>query len=132
VQLQIDHHSGVPVYRQIMEQIAILIESGYLPEGESLPSVKDLSGRLSVNPMTVSKALSYLEHEGLITRRPGRPLKVKERPQVDRQKRREHHLKKALNSAATVASQLGFTIDEALRLYRDLLEGELDHDNRPH
>ena len=69
--LDIDFHSGVPIYRQIVTQVQRLILSGILGEGHQMESVRDLSGRLKVNPMTISKAYSILESEGLLQRRRG-------------------------------------------------------------
>ena len=73
----VDPHSGVPVYRQLMDQVKLHIASGVLEPGDELPSTRVLSSELGVNPMTVSKAYSYLERDGMVERRPGRPLVVK-------------------------------------------------------
>ena len=63
--------SGTPIYRQIVDQTCQLIASGQLPPGELLPSVRVLAGDLGVNPMTVSKAYSLLERDGIVGRRRG-------------------------------------------------------------
>ncbi len=68
--------SGVPSYRQLVEQIRRLIAGGQLPPGTELPSVRDLAVTHAVNPMTVSKAYSLLEAEGLLQRNRGRPMTV--------------------------------------------------------
>lgn len=68
--------SGVPIYRQLVEQIRRLISGGQLPPGAELPSVRDLALQHTVNPMTVSKAYSLLEAEGLLERNRGRPMTV--------------------------------------------------------
>ena len=69
--LQINPHSGVPIYRQIMDQVRYQILAGVIKESEQLLSVRDLSATVKVNPMTVSKAYAYLEMEGLLDRRRG-------------------------------------------------------------
>ncbi len=69
--LQIDTHGGVPIYRQIMDQVRQLILTGQLLEGDRVEQVRSLAARVKVNPMTVSKAYGYLEQEGLIERRRG-------------------------------------------------------------
>ena len=69
--LEIDHHSGVPIYRQVIEQIRQQIMAGQLSEGEQLMSVRELAAQLRVNPMTISKAYALLEVEGLVERRRG-------------------------------------------------------------
>ncbi len=63
--------SGVPIYRQIVEQIADQIACGRLTVGDRLPSVRELAQALPANQNTVLKAYEVLEHQGLITRRHG-------------------------------------------------------------
>lgn len=69
--LHINPHSGIPIYRQVMDQIRYQILSGVIKESEQLPSVRDLSSQIKVNPMTVSKAYAFLEVEGLLDRKRG-------------------------------------------------------------
>ena len=69
-------HSGVPIYRQILDQARRLVASGQLAPGAELPSVRELALKHAVNPMTISKAYSLLEAEGLLERNRGRPMTV--------------------------------------------------------
>ena len=69
-------HSGVPIYRQILDQARRLVASGQLAPGAELPSVRELAFKHAVNPMTISKAYSLLEAEGLLERNRGRPMTV--------------------------------------------------------
>lgn len=64
-------NSDVPIYRQIVEQVRRLAASGRLRSGDRLPSVRQLADELAINPMTISKAYSYLETEGLLERQRG-------------------------------------------------------------
>jgi GntR family transcriptional regulator len=68
--------SGIPIYRQLVDQVRRLIAGGQLPPGAQLPSVRDLAVEYAVNPMTVSKAYSLLEAEGLLERNRGKPMTV--------------------------------------------------------
>ncbi|MEO6079706.1 MAG: GntR family transcriptional regulator [Steroidobacteraceae bacterium] len=68
--------SGVPIYRQLVEQVRRLIAGGQLPPGAELPSVRDLALQSAVNPMTISKAYALLEAEGLLERNRGKPMTV--------------------------------------------------------
>jgi GntR family transcriptional regulator len=68
--------SGVPIYRQLMEQVRRLVAGGQLAPGAELPSVRDIAQAHAVNPMTVSKAYALLEAEGLLERNRGRPMTV--------------------------------------------------------
>ena len=63
--------SGVPIYRQIVQQARHAIAIGRVQPGERLPSVRAIATQLGVNPMTVSKAYSMLEQAGVVLRRPG-------------------------------------------------------------
>ena len=70
--------SGTPIYRQIVDQTCQLIASGQLRCGEHLPSVRALAADLGINPMTVSKAYSLLERDGVVARQRGRGMVVEE------------------------------------------------------
>ncbi len=73
----IQSSTGIPIYRQVVEQVKRLIASGQLESGEHLPSVRQLAVDLAVNPMTISKAYSQLEQEGLVERRRGIGMIIK-------------------------------------------------------
>ncbi len=73
---QIDPHSGIPVYRQLMDQIKYYAASGALQPGNQLPSIRELAKALSVNPTTIVKAYSELEHEGVIVSKHGKGMFV--------------------------------------------------------
>ena len=77
---QINPTSGVPIYRQIFDQVKIGIAIGKFAGGEFLPSIRDVAKSLEVNPMTVSKAYSLLEKSGIIefVRGQGMRIPVKE------------------------------------------------------
>lgn len=68
--------SGLPIYRQIMEQVCALIAGGRLRPGDLLPSVRQLAAELQVNMMTISKAYTRLEVEGVIERVRGTGMRV--------------------------------------------------------
>lgn len=74
--LTIQPASAEPIYRQIVEQLRRLIASGQLTPGERLPSVRDVAGFHAVNPMTVSRAYSLAESEGLLERLRGKGMAV--------------------------------------------------------
>ena len=68
--------SGVPIYRQILEQVRRMIASGQLRPGAELPSIRELALTHAVNAMTISKAYSLLETEGLLVRHRGKLMTV--------------------------------------------------------
>ena len=68
---RVDAGSGVPIYRQLVQQVRRDVMLGRLRPGDQLPSVKEVVDSLSVNPNTVVKAFSELEHQGIVVRRQG-------------------------------------------------------------
>ena len=69
-------NTGVPIYRQLVEQVRRMVASGQLAPGTPLPSVRDLALEHTVHHMTISKAYSQLEAEGLLGRNRGKPMTV--------------------------------------------------------
>jgi GntR family transcriptional regulator len=80
IALRIDTKSGVPPYLQIAQQVRQALVAGILVPGDQLPTVKEVVGRIAVNPNTVFKAYRELEHEGLVEGRPGAGTFVLRRP----------------------------------------------------
>ena len=108
----IDKHSGVPIYRQILDQVKHQILTRQLKEGEQLTSVKDLSEELKVNPMTISKAYSLLEHEQFVERRRGIGLFATKPKQELTQKTKLGIVEEALTRVVVQAIHLGLTEEE--------------------
>ncbi|MEV0590664.1 GntR family transcriptional regulator [Nonomuraea cavernae] len=71
IEFHLDGRSGVSPYLQLVQQVRQALRLGLLREGDQLPTVKDVVGRLAINPNTVLKAYRELEHEGLVAARPG-------------------------------------------------------------
>ncbi len=111
--LQIDHHSGQPIYRQVIEQIRRQVMAGQLREGEALPSVRDLAAQLRVNPMTISKAYSLLEMEGLLERRRGVGLFVAGLRKDQASRTKAEMLEETLTKAIVTAVQLDIPEEQA-------------------
>jgi GntR family transcriptional regulator len=118
----INHHNGVPAYRQIMDQIRLQIASGVLKPEDEMPSTRALSAELSLNPMTISKAYSLLEHDGVLERRRGQTLVVRALHAADAQTRKLDQLRQSLAQPVTVARQLGISSAQATKLFRELLD----------
>jgi GntR family transcriptional regulator len=71
IEFHLDSRSGVAPYLQLIQQVRQALRLGLLREGDQLPTVKDVSGSLAINPNTVLKAYRELEYEGLASARPG-------------------------------------------------------------
>jgi len=76
-QFTVHPSSGLPIYRQIMDQVCALIAGGRLAPGDLLPSVRQVAAELQVNMMTISKAYARLEAEGVIERVRGKGMRVR-------------------------------------------------------
>ena len=116
--LEIDHHSGVPIYRQVIRQIRQQIMTNGLKESDQLETVRDLAAKLKVNPMTISKAYSFLETEGLIERRRGIGLFVAKVKKGHLDKIKAKLFDNVVNKAAITAIQLGVSEDEAIEFFK--------------
>jgi GntR family transcriptional regulator len=118
--IDIDVHGGVPIYRQVIEQVKRLILTGQMAEGEQLESVANLSSRLKVNPMTISKAYGFLVESGLVERRRGVGLFVAQLPSDTQKDVKATVLEEALRKAASLAVQMEISENEAESLFADL------------
>jgi GntR family transcriptional regulator len=101
-------HSGVPIYRQLTEQIRRMVASGQLEPGAELPSIRDLALKHAINPMTVSKAYALLESEGVLERHRGKPMTVAGTPRAQSSPgKRLTQLEPLLDQLIVAATQLG-------------------------
>ena len=110
--LQIDTSSRTPIYRQLTHQIREAIARGKLEPGEKLPSVRELSRCVVVNPNTIARVYTELEREGVVNTRPGLGAFVA-RPKDDlTRKARKDKLLDELDEFLTAAVHLGFEEQE--------------------
>jgi len=120
--LVVDLHSGIPVYRQLVEQIRFHVASGLLKPGDEVPSTRTLSARLGVNPMTISKAFGLLEEDHVLERRPGLPHIVPRQRRAKLHTTRLRQLEQALRPVVTKTRQLELEPEEAVQVFRRLLK----------
>ena len=116
MEFRIDPTSRLPIYRQLVQQFREGIARGKLPPDQRLPSVRELSRTLVVNPNTIARVYGDLEREGILNTRPGLGVFVA-RPRTDlTRKVRKERLREAIDRFLTDAVHLGFTADEVLGL----------------
>ena len=124
MRFSIDSKSGVPFYRQIIEQAKFAIARGDLQPGDRLPTVRQLAVDLSINPNTVIRAYRELEIEGVLDTQQGSGTFVSNRrPDVDRLER-QRMLDQILTDMLARASAYGFTLDDLLEGLRHRKEEE--------
>ncbi len=114
-----------PIYMQIKESLCRLILTGAIPEGERLPSVRELAGQLAINPNTIQRAYRELEGEGFIYSMTGKGSFVAPLNQVDLGRRNAKLAE--FRAAASELLHLG-TAKETLTAILDELEQEGSHD----
>jgi GntR family transcriptional regulator len=119
--VRIDPGDGLPIYRQIVEQVKAAIAAGALAEGDRLPSHRELAKDVVVAPLTVARAYDLLEREGFLVRERGRGAFV-----AAAAKHAAAPAAKQLNGRASAlvrhAQALGLTREEALRALREAWE----------
>jgi GntR family transcriptional regulator len=109
--INVNPNSGEPIYRQLHEQIVRLIVGGQLQQQEVLPSVRQLAEALTVNPMTVSRAIQGLVEQGWLERRRGQATRVAIRKQDDTQATHTL-LAPQCQNLVEQAKQLGVSLEE--------------------
>src|SRR6516162_8584249 len=114
--LHIDVASRLPIYQQLGNQIREAIARGDLQPEAGLPSVRQLSKDLVVNPNTVARAYTELEREGLVVSRPGRGIYVAQPRMELTRAARDRRLIEQLDRWLTGAVHLGYSADEVLHL----------------
>ena len=117
--LHLDHHSGEPIYRQIVEAVKYRIASGRLGEGAKMPSIRALAGELKINPRTVVKAYEELQHAGLVVMKQGQGVFVATNRQGIPAKARRKAVAEMARRLLAEGSRLGADRDEVLRILDD-------------
>ena len=119
----LDPKSGVPIYRQIQDQIRYGIGSGKLRPGEQLPTVRSLAVDLQINPNTVIKAYTELERSGVLTTEQGSGTFVAPQPALSLSVQDRHDKLRALCvEFLGQVSQYGFGPDDVIQNIRKLKE----------
>ena len=115
----IDPRSKAPLYEQLTQQLRWQIAMGFLAGDEPLPSVRQLSAELGINPNTIQKAYRLMEQEGLIYTQPGRGNFVTPSVTEQRLKQRESQLAR-LEEEMKKAKEMGIPGEEIARLTRQV------------
>lgn len=112
IKFQIDLKSGVPFYRQIIDQIKSAMAAGLLGPGERLPTVRQLAVDLSINPNTVSRAYTELELTGLVETQMGSGTFVTQKEVSKDDLERRRMLDQLCQEFLSKASSYGFSLEE--------------------
>lgn len=117
--ISINVADGVPIYRQVVNQVKYLVASGLIKPGEELPPIRTLALQLKVTPNTIVKAYHELEISGVVQKRHGSGTFVSDtRPQLALRQRRRV-IEQRIDALLAEAHQLNFTTDDILRMVRE-------------
>jgi GntR family transcriptional regulator len=117
----IDLHSGVPVYRQLIDQVRSGIASGSLTSGDQLPTVRQLAVDLAINPNTVMRAYRELELGGLLETHQGTGTFISDKKLEKNSAERDRQLSQMAGEIAARAGAAGFTLEDLIDRLHDLL-----------
>ena len=112
----IDPSSRLPIWQQLTQQIREAVARGKLQPEERLPSVRELSRSVVVNPNTIARVYTELEREGILNTRQGLGVFVAQPGSEQSRKVRKERLQEALDHFLTEAVHLGFTAEEVVAM----------------
>jgi len=118
--IQLDLHSGMPVYRQVIDQVRGGIASGILAPGDQLPTVRQLAVDLEINPNTVIRAYRELELGGLLETHQGTGTFISAQKMKRSDAERERQLAQIVGDCVSRAGAAGFTVDDLIDELRGL------------
>jgi GntR family transcriptional regulator len=114
---RLDASTGVPFYRQIIDQVLLGVADGRLRPGEQLPTVRQLAVDLSVNLNTVAKAYREMEIRGIVQTQQGTGTFVADRRPEGRAADRKKALDRLVEETVARAGSKGFTEEETVRAF---------------
>jgi len=117
---RLDAHSGVPVYRQLIDQVQAAIASGALAAGDQLPTVRQVAVDLAINPNTVSRAYREMEIRSLLDTQQGTGTFIADRKVEYSKDERDRQLAQLAGEIVSRAGAAGFTLKQLMRALREL------------
>jgi GntR family transcriptional regulator len=117
---RLDGHSGVPVYRQLIDQVQAAVASGVLATGDQLPTVRQVAVDLAINPNTVLRAYREMEIRGLLDSQQGTGTFIADRKVEYSKDERERLLGQLVGEFVSRAGAAGFTLKQLMKTLREL------------
>src|SRR5579862_4569466 len=116
---RLDLHSGVPVYRQIIDQVMGGIAAGVLSGGDQLPTVRQVAVDLAINPNTVGRAYRELEIRGVLETQQGTGTFISHQEVKRDDVERQRQLSQLVSDFVARAGSAGFTIEDLMEQLHD-------------
>lgn len=117
----LDLHTGVPVYRQLIDQVRAGVASGSLIAGDQLPTVRQLAVDLQINPNTVMRAYRELELGGMLETHQGTGTFISDKKVERKSAERDRQLGQMAGEFTARAGAAGFTLEELIDRLQELL-----------
>jgi len=117
---RLDAHSGVPVYRQLIDQVQAAVASGALAVGDQLPTVRQVAVDLTINPNTVSRAYREMEIRGILDTQQGTGTFIADYKVEQSKDERERMLNQLVSEFVSRAGAGGFTLKQLIKALKDL------------
>lgn len=117
----LDLHSGVPVYRQLIDQVRGAMAAGSLTAGDQLPTVRQLAVDLAINPNTVMRAYRELELTGMLETHQGTGTFISDKKLERKSAEHDRQLSQIAGESAARAGAAGFTVEDLIQRLRELL-----------
>jgi GntR family transcriptional regulator len=119
-QFRLDARSGVPVYRQLIDQVLVAISSGTLGPGDRLPTVRQVAVDLSININTVVRAYKELEIRGVLSTQQGTGTFITDQQVRQDEAERQRRLSHLIGDMLARAGAEGFSITDVRRALDDV------------
>ncbi|HLI86957.1 MAG TPA: GntR family transcriptional regulator [Bryobacteraceae bacterium] len=116
---RLDEHSGVPVYRQLIDQVLAARAAGLLAVGDQLPTVRQVAVDLAINPNTVARAWRELEIRGIIETQQGTGTFISQQKVEGGEVARRRQLDRLVEDFVARAGAAGFSIEDVLEQLQD-------------
>jgi GntR family transcriptional regulator len=117
---RLDAHSGVPVYRQLIDQVQAAIASAALTVGDQLPTVRQVAVDLAINPNTVSRAYREMEIRGLLDTQQGTGTFIADRKVEYSKDERQRLLGQLIGEFVSRAGAAGLTLNQLVKALQEL------------
>ena len=121
---RLDGHSGVPVYRQLIDQVQAAVASGVLASGDQLPTVRQVAVDLAINPNTVSRAYREMEIREMLDTQQGTGTFVADRKVEYSKDERDRLLGQLVGEFVSRAGAAGFTLKQLMKALKELQPDE--------
>jgi GntR family transcriptional regulator len=117
---RLDPHSGVPVYRQLIDQVQAAVATGVLRVGDQLPTIRLVAVELSINPNTVTRAYREMEIRGLVDSQQGTGTFIANRQIESSRKEQNRQLAQLVAEFVSRAGSIGFTVTDLIEALQQI------------